>query len=396
MAGMTSNAILTVMREYFAVITSGARDVTCEALAADFQQKRISPHTAFRVHKDETLRSLGRRLARLFYPFRYSVLFGLNSTEAVTIYDTVVFLREHPEQAMASGELDSVISKTIWQVFEQGRIKASRQLAVHDVDLLLRDVRILGVAVNGKPWGEGGEKSGRRVSVSVLLTFMRRSFEVECVRAVPRRAAIRFMAEKGSATAHFLGRGASKNNFLFATPADDHTDLFFVNDARAAYEDSFRWGYGHCVRALAQAYKIPTSVGEEMLQKLNLQDAAPSALRRFLKDTKSEIRQLVRGIEHARTRSHARNALLYAPRLCGFAKFPTMVQCVDRRDLLRYASFAERPFSTGLTALFPWKRGRSDDVSFFALALFLEWQSFPANILMNRFARRRMKWLLAG
>ncbi|MBI4160174.1 hypothetical protein HY504_03330 [Candidatus Wolfebacteria bacterium] len=383
------------MKEYFAVLTSRAAEIICETFVVDPQRKIISCLGEFSVSKDDGLRALRGRMAFLFYPRRYSVLIGAGSKEAMTMYGEVPMLRDNPKVALEDGELDNCVSKAVWQAFEEGKARAIRQLSVGDIDLLLRDVRITSVLVDGKPWVSGEGKGGRKVIVSFLLTFILRPFERDCVNALPRRAAMHFAAETMSAAAHFLSREAGEGNFLFAAPFEDRTDLVLAMNKHIAHYDSFAWGWGYCVRVLAQSYKLSSSVAQGILARLGAMNASPRVLRRLARDVEGELQTLLRGLDHAADRARVRSILLYAPRLCGFQKFSKMVACIDKNTLFAGLDIVERDVTRAPRSLEITRPGEKK-ISFFGLALYAEYQSIPAHPLMNRFARRRMRWLLAG
>ncbi|GEM_PF-3320945 len=378
------------MTERLAVVSFTPDLATITPFEVDFSGKEIAQYPSAEFSKDD-YRSLRRHLRWLFYPLRYDVIFTLPSTEAVTVYERSVSLRENPRAAIDEGEIDNFISDTLWRLYERTKPRAIRALNISDADLLFRDASVFHLSVDEVPWGSEKEMKGRQMDLELSVTFASRDSNHRMESLLPDRASVVFFAESGSVATRYLSQFHSRP-FLFGAIDRQMVYLFLRTKDRIAHYDSFAWGWEKLEEVFAAAYNISPAVASSLFGILAQEEASPHVLRHFRLNAKKETRELLMGLTHARDRANASTVCLASGILSGLVKLPKMITFVPDGDIIPSSFRLEKKSGSFFPFIWPRECVREN---FFPLASLSEYLSIFDNRPLQHLARRRVRWLLA-
>ncbi len=432
----------SIMRGNFSILNFFDDRLVIDALRVDFTQKKIEP-----LHKKElksdAMRELRRIMAGLFYFMPYKVILSLDSRKAVTKFETITLLRDHPEKTIDDADLENLISQAIWKVLEEGRRHSAKQLSLSELDIVLFDSKIYKFEIDREPVINPLRHRGERVDIYLSQSFISRPFLREISAILPKRANLVFAVEAGVAASHLLSKVDTENNFIFAKVMDETTELFFVNrrdNGKISFRDYFRWGKKQFFSALGDDLHLSASAVESVMKKFAGNQISDIFSRRLREIISREIAVLQRGLRHALLETKSDLVYLdFPPLTTRFRWKPPkgghtagesgigLREFISRRNTSKsespyfvHASLednqlaVEKGFSEATTGLIPLgifskivKEVNTSEIAHFfgfdggvgeydllTLGTLLGFYFLPGENFLNHLAKRRMKWLM--
>ncbi len=167
----------------------------------------------------------------------------LHPDQAATIFSSVKITREHPTRALTPVDLENYISQAVWKFFDRCRGEAAGKLGTREMDLVLSDVRITGVKIDGH-------------QVINPTGFTGRDFEVGLSLTVTKEGAVTdgsYLVEGGSMRAYILARLLGLGRAFFVESGDKTTGIFSINGSDVHHFSSFEWGGNDIIEALSRS-----------------------------------------------------------------------------------------------------------------------------------------------
>ena len=123
-------------------------------LRTDFKTKQITITRAFSEEIPEfnavsALKEARRILKKISGLKKYKIILSLDSSFATTMYSSVSLVRTNPKDVIDEADLDNLISQAIWRFFDKHRFRVAQKMNVDEVDVLLTDVRIRDIRIDG-------------------------------------------------------------------------------------------------------------------------------------------------------------------------------------------------------------------------------------------------------
>src|SRR3989344_8189437 len=212
----------------------------------DSQNKEIIFEKAFNffpANKADSpdFHSLKKNLRKFGKLANYKIAVGIDSKYASTVYSSVSLVRNNAKDLIDESDLDNLISQAVWKFFDRHRLRVAQKLGVNDFDVLLTDVRIENVRLDGhKVLNPVGFKA-RTIEIQLCETFISRNLINELKTFLPA-SSIRLISESGSAWTHFLAAGNQGCKFALANISFDQTAMFLAEEFRVGHHDGFSWG----------------------------------------------------------------------------------------------------------------------------------------------------------
>ena len=164
----------------------------------------------------------------------------LHPDQAVTIFSSVKIVREHPTRALAPIDLENHISQAVWKFFDRCRGEAAERLGIREMDLVLSDVRITGVKIDGHQVINPTGFTGREFEIGLSLTVTKKGVAINGG----------YLVEGGSMRAYILSKLLGLERAFFIESGDKTTSVFSINGSDVHHFSSFDWGGNDIIEAL--------------------------------------------------------------------------------------------------------------------------------------------------
>ncbi|OGY98430.1 MAG: hypothetical protein A3G64_00655 [Candidatus Liptonbacteria bacterium RIFCSPLOWO2_12_FULL_60_15] len=338
------------------------------------------------------------RMLRALPKGKYPTLLILDPSCAATIPGAVLLEREHAHRVIDDGELENLISQAVWRFFDHYRPIAMARLGVNDLDLLLANIRILDVRLDGHHVFNPIGFTAKAVEVALEQTFVVRPMFDEVTKIIPKHT-IEFITEAGVAGLQVLARSVPHKKFVLGNLFAQATSLYaferrphaagHVSLPMAELIGTFPWGerqlLGSVMDELAVEYPIAKAIAARYIQK----DLSPPLGRRLDVLISSGVTSLVRLLKSNVRLAHPFYLNVFYPLpLQNIAeRHDVMVETVDIPSVLERVGFSFASASASTSANMP-------PTHFLSLAAFIEYYFSRRNEHLDRFAKRRARWLI--
>ncbi len=377
------------------IFEHGLRGASIQANFLDKELKvvkvRNSPATLTTGQSD--LKKLVKKFGRLG---KYKIIVGLDSHLASTIYSSIILPREKYKELIDEPELDNLLSQAIWKFFDRSRNKVAGKMSVADLDILLTDVRIRGIKLDGHKVVNPLGFNAKTVEVQFSQTFLSRGLIDSLKEALPLNQVV-LMSENGTAWSSVIAKAtagdgdAGQKNFLLANVFPSKTQLFFSNGSQNSYHDQFHWGENNLKQSLCADLAVDEQVSALIMDRYIRADASATFRHRLESMVLREMTTLSRALENASKRTDTR--VIYVN---PFFHLPDIFAASFKNQFSR--SVQLRPLTLDLISQkfgFEIKFKHSADArnSFSLLAAVIEWYLAPQDDKMSQLAKRRVRWL---
>jgi len=337
------------------------------------------------------LRELEAGLKKVRKLERYKIILSLDSDFATTIHSSVSLVRPNRKETIDEADIDNLISQAIWRFFDRKRLRVARKMNIDDVDVLLSDVRIRGIKLDGHKIVNPIGFKAKSVEIFFSQTFIIREL-MRGIRDLLPKDNIALITESGTAMSHVLNRVLEENQFLVANLFPNQTSVFSALNGRLAHLDNFGWGENDLVHLLARYFRVDPPVARQIIQNYAEDNASQVFLRRFENILVKELQLFANGLE---TLANDGVSLVYVN---SFFTMPPIV--FSGRFQSRFEkSLKLVPLSTNLITE---KLGYDVQLKktvrvrnlFSLLSAFFEINFLPQNDKMSHLANRRVRWLV--
>ena len=377
----------------FLVVEMFEHGVRVASIAADFFNKKL------RVLKIRTGPDM-KKLLKKFGPFgwlrasrlgKYKIIVGLDSHLASTIYSSVLLPRDKHKELIDEPELDNLISQAIWKFFDRSRNKVAGKMGVADMDIMLTDVRIRGIKLDGHKVVNPLGFSAKTVEVQFSQTFLSRGLIDSLKEMLPINQVV-LISENGTAWSSVIAKAdLSRNKFLLANIFPSKTQLFFSDGSQNSYFDHFHWGENNLKQSLASDLSLGMDVVGLVIDRYLSAKTSSAFQHRFEGMVMRELATLARGLDGASRKADTR--VIYVN---PFFRLPNIFANNFRNQFGRSVSL--EPLTLDLISQkfgfeITFKNNSDANHAFSLLAAVMEWYLAPQDDRMSQLAKRRVRWL---
>jgi len=336
-----------------------------------------------------------KNLLKKFHPStKTKIIISLNSNLASTIHSSISLVRNNANEPIDESDLDNLVSQAVWKFFDRHRGKVAQKLGVNDFDVLLADVRILNVKLDGHKVVNPLGFKARLVEVQLCQTFTSRGLINDFKKLLPAEY-VELIAESGAIWTHIVHQNRKLPSFLLASIFNQQTILFVNDDVRLTYHDSFEWGGANLVRILTDELKVDHDVSRAILERYISNDTSPDVARKLERLLMRELNLLAAGLGEAMKRSGVRLAYIYAdfdlPPVTFSNSFKNRFAFSVKIEPLIH-SFISEHYNFDLK----FNKRVNMRATFGIFASVLETTLLPYHASMSRMAKRRVRWLSAA
>src|SRR3989338_892275 len=122
------------MKENFWIVNFRVDNCEATALRIDFTKKKLSVVKSLQLQNHQIFHHLKRIFSFYFYPHPYKVIFIFDSRLAVTHYGVISSVRDDYRKPIEEGELNTLVSQSVWKFFDQNRKGAAVQLGLNETE----------------------------------------------------------------------------------------------------------------------------------------------------------------------------------------------------------------------------------------------------------------------
>lgn len=381
---------LTNKRERFLIIEFLPESVHFSLVYSDLENKEIELIKT-KVLTNRDTKSLQKAFKSFGSRINQPIVIGLDSSLAATIYSSVPVVRDNPRDPIDDGDLDNLVSQAVWKFFDRQRAKIAAKMGVNDFDILLADIRIGTIKLDGHRVVNPVGFRARTVEVQLNQTFTTRSF-LNDLKAFLPVGAVRFIAESGVVWSRLAARVCKDAPFFMAQLFRGQTVLFYGDEIRLAHEKSFRWGEENIITVLKNSLKVSASVSEAIIDRYLRSDTSPIFGKRIEGFLIQELRQWASAVDAAIGKSEARNLYVHS-----FFDLPKPVFSpgfrAHFRSSVKISPFNEEFISDHYQFKLKYKEGLDRHRGFATLVTLLEAILVPSDEKLSQMAKKRIRWL---
>jgi len=372
-------------RERFLIVELLSHGVRVSSVKADLEKEKLLLGKIVETDRAK----LKKVISKFGNLSKLKIIIGLHPRFATTIYSGISLLRDNPRDPIDDADLDNLLSQAVWKFFDRHRAKAATKMEVGEIDVLLADVRIGQIRLDGHRVVNPIGFKARTIEVQLSQTFTTRAIVNELKAALPLSDAA-FISESGTAWLHVISQLHKDEEVLLANVFAQETDLFSKRDGRLAFQDQLLWGSHNLVKALAAALAVSPGIAQDILQLCAIGEVSPAVAKKLEGVLIEELQTLINGLETALAKGQR---IIY---INSFFDLPPLV----------FSNTMKHKFST-VVRLFPanpefvsvnyrfgleYKELPAAYNLFSIAALILESNLLP-NDKMSQIARKRVRWL---
>ena len=324
----------------------------------------------------------------------YNIILNLDSSLALTVYSSVSLVRPKPKELIDEADLDNLISQAIWRFFDKQRPKAAKKMSIEEIDVLLSDVRIRGIKVDGHKIVNPLGFKAKSIEIYLSETFGVRDF-VKGIREIMPSNKIVFVSEAGTTLAHALLNSVAETNkpIFLVNLFPNQTAVFQATSGHLHHVDSFNWGENSLLQNLYNNFRLDDGVARNIIDLYNKNGASPYLTRKLENVFIEECQILANGIESLASES---GKVIINP----YFSFPTCL-ISDRFESRFNKNFKVHLLSTdlimknfGFTVQFNKSAKKVKNLATL-MSVLLELHVVPKNKKISYLANRRVRWLLS-
>ena len=322
---------------------------------------------------------------------KYKIIASLDSSLETTIFSLVSLVRPNSKEIIDEADLDNLISQAIWRFFDKQRWKVAQKMGVDDVDILLSDVRVRDIRIDGHRIVNPIGFKAKSVEIALSQTLITREFMGVLRDLVPKENIV-LLTEAGAVLSHVLSKAIGENNFYLANIFPNQTSVFSSAGARLAHHDSFEWGGDDLNHSLYRHLRVDPEIAVSLVENYGSDNAGESFSRKFENILVKELNTFANGIESMVGEEKSDvylNSFFALPKVVYSPRFHSRFQKPIKLVPLSTELITEK---LGYEVKFKSSAAIKNKLSLLAAILGVEF--LPQNDVMSRLANRRVRWLV--
>lgn len=404
LSGKLGGVIRGVKDNFSSLVFSGNKYLVIEVLdhhlqvtflKADLEKKKIRIIKNWdRPFGQLSIPSVVKDVAKIFKkirkPSKCHIVLNLDSNLATTIYSSASLVRQNPSDTIDEADIDNLISQAIWRFFDRQRMKVAKKMGINDIDVLLSDVRIRGVKLDGHKVINPIGFASKSVEFYFSQTFVPRDFIRALREAVPLDQIV-FMAEAGTVLAHNALNILKDDHLFLVNLFPNQTVLYKAQAGKLAYLDKYPWGQKDLLASMENHLQTDSGVSARVIDLYNKNTVSPAFSRRLENILIKETQLFLNGLDALVDENPAK--IYFNP----YFNIPvTILNSRFQNRSLKNLKISE--LSQDLIADrfgFEVKLNQSVQLEnpLMLLAVLSEMASLPKNDKLSYLAKRRVRWL---
>ncbi len=337
----------------------------------------------------ETLKKLVASFGKIS---KYRIVLSLNPQFATTIHSSISLVREKSKIPIDDPDLDNLVSQAIWKFYDRQRGKVAVKMQINDLDVLLSDVQIKGIKLDGHKVVNPIGFNAKSVEFQFNATFTSRDC-INGLKSILPREQVVFIGEDGSTLAYLLSHSHKESSFLAVNVFPEETALFVAKEGTINFMDTFPWGESALKKTLADSLSVSQEVAGEVMKKCALGQTSQFFMKRVEKFLLEELGVFAKGLEGFLSRAEVKTVYIQP-----FFHMPPVVFTQAFKNCFSQ-SVKVFPVHDGLISEkleFNLKLNRGYEIpnSFSAISGIMASYFYPQSEQIKKIAKRRIRWLI--
>jgi len=291
-----------------------------------------------------------------------------------TIYSSKIVERENPRSDVTESEMESAIASAIWRLFDEERMFFSKRLDVSEMDVVMADVRVLYVKLDGSVVVNPVGFTAKKIEIGLAETLVTRDLSEKIKEKVPKDGEVIVTIEPAASCAWLIQKDSKHKDFIFASVSDDRTFLYRSEEGeKISYISDFGWGAGEVIAEISSAFGIDETNAKEIVRRYARSDMSADLTKNLRDMISRPFSGFVKGVTAATHNVKMKRPIVYALSDDLAELDPKNISLSDGSLRLNF-----------LPAI-----GHSE-------IAFHELDRADINSAFNKIARRRMKWLMCN
>lgn len=278
--------------ERFLVVEFEDTSLSISKISVNWQDKKIkllNKWTSGAGWLNDTAKAFSfvqKILKRIPFSQGYKIILILEPRLATTIHVLTKIIRDEGRKAIDDADLDNLISQAIWQVFDRERGRGADKMSIDELDVLLVDVKIRGLKIDGHRVINPIGFPAKTVEVFLSQTFASREF-FDTMRVLFPKNQFAFISEAGVLGIDILARlesssGKNKDLRAFAlakfnsVKSDIYGAMVKENNVDKIWHlDSFNLGRNDFYANFGKHFMVPAQIAENIIKRYASGDVSP-------------------------------------------------------------------------------------------------------------------------
>lgn len=385
-------------RDRFLVVEISKHCIRVSSLQADFNQRKIHliKIKTSNIDADDDIGKIHGKIKKLVASFgrsnKYNIILNIDSRFATTIHTSLSMVREKSKIPVDEADLDNLISQAVWKFYDRQRSRVAAKMGINDLDVLLSDIHIKGIKLDGHKVVNPIGFSAKSVEIQLSATFTARDF-INGLKALIPKENIVFIGESGATYAYVFSHIHGTPEILAAHVFPRETALFSSTENSLMYVDSFPWGEADLQNSVAKFLNVSPKLASGILKMYAKEKTSVNFAKKFERFLIEELQTFAKGIESFVRHTEIRDVYVHPffpmpPVVFSNTfknKFGTSVRLIHAHDDL----VSEK---LNLELKLNRKNGHSN---LLALISGIVASSFyPQSEKISKIAKRRIRWLI--
>lgn len=212
-------------------------------------------------------------------------LLELDSNEGATVFRGIKIERKHPAQTMSSLDLENHVSQAAWKFFTHCRSDVAQRLGIGEMDLVITDVRIVGVRIDGHQVINPSGFTGRQLDIRLAISMAKQGV-----------IGTQGIAVEGGSVRAFLLSEEEEIDHGYYIEVDQMSRIFIIDKDGIAHLVGFDWGLADVVGSVSEALSLPEETAFSIYKKYSRGEVSERLVRRLDKSFFKSIGALTNAV----------------------------------------------------------------------------------------------------
>ncbi|MDD4931227.1 MAG: hypothetical protein PHG66_03745 [Candidatus Colwellbacteria bacterium] len=289
-----------------------------------------------------------------------------------SVYSSKIIERDNPKAEITESEMENAIASVIWKLFDEERMFFSKRLDVSEMDVLMADVRVLFVKLDGSVVVNPVGFTAKKIEIGLAETLITRDLSESMKEGAPKTGEIVLTMEPAASCAWLIQKDSKHKDFIFASVSHDRTFLYRSEEGeRISYISDFGWGSDDIVNDVMSGFGIDDVNAREMVRRYSRSDMSSDMVKNLRSIVSKPFSGFMKGVTAATHNVKMRRPIVHVMSDDLAELDPKSINWGEPSLKLNFLPAIDR-----------------SEIAFHELA------AADVENAFNKIARRRMKWLM--
>jgi len=224
----------------------------------------------------------------------------------------VSLVRPEPEVKITSAEVQNLISKSLWKIFSNQRIRASKKTETADINLALVDAEFIQVRLNKSRVMDPIGFRAKTFEFWAKQTIADKKFLKNLYSLIPEEEIIFFCEAAGLVSDLIFSNSKQKEDFLLVIIGRSETAFYRSRGKSFYYIDKIDWGTDKIFDSLCRLLGLAKEQAQEVFNLYQTKAASPAVIKKLNDLISEEVAIPLKGIEQYQKKSNFNKVYLYS------------------------------------------------------------------------------------